>query len=72
MKPGTRVKMSQALKDALKRNGSSDHVHEFGSCVGIVQGPTNFGGQLGPEVDVRWQPSNLRYAYHPNELVVVG
>lgn len=72
MKPGTRVKMSQRLKDALKRNGSSDHVHEFGNCVGIVQGPVNYGTQVGPEVDVRWQPSNLRYAYHTDQLDVVG
>ncbi len=71
MKPGTRVKMSQALKDTLKRNGSSDHVHEFGNCVGIVQELANFGGQFGPEIDVRWQPSNLRYAYHPSQLVIV-
>jgi hypothetical protein len=64
--------MSEDLKLRLRRNGSTDHVIEFGKCTGIVGGPTNFGGQLGPEVDVRWQPDNLRYAYHPDDLVVVS
>ena len=48
--------------------GSAEHVAEFGDCVGIVQGLTDYGSRQGPEVDVRWQPSNLRYAYHPDEL----
>lgn len=58
---------------------STAHVEEFGDCVGIVQGPTDYNqcaptdagydpAKIGPEVDVRWQPSNLRYAYHPSEL----
>jgi hypothetical protein len=73
MKKGDRVKMTQECKDTLKRNGCNDHVHEFGNCVGIVQeqvrGPN---GDVWPEWDVRWQPSNLRYAYHPASLVIVG
>lgn len=72
MKPGTRVKMSQALKESFKRTGCNDHAVEFGDCVGIVQGYVNLGNQIGPEVDVRWLPSGLRYAYHPNLLVIVG
>jgi len=71
MKPGTQVKMSQSLKETFKKNGCNDHVMEFGNCVGIVQGYTDYGSQMGPEVDVRWSPSNLRYAYHPNDLIVV-
>ena len=67
MKPGTRVRMSARLKSMLIP-GSAEHVAEFGDCVGIVQGLTDYGSRQGPEVDVRWQPSNLRYAYHPDEL----
>jgi hypothetical protein len=69
MKAGTHVRMSARLKRALRDNGCGDHVDEFGDCVGIVEGPVDFGTQQGPEVDVRWQPSGLRYAYHPSQLV---
>lgn len=72
MKPGTKVIMSQVLKDKLRKNGSSAHVKEFGKCIGIVDGLMDFGnGILGPEVDVRWQPSKLRYGYHPDDLEIV-
>lgn len=39
--------------------------------MGIVLGPTDYGTQQGPEVDVRWLPSGLRYAYSPESLKVV-
>ena len=71
MKRGTRVRMSKGLKEQLKRTGCGDHVHEFGDRVGIVSGPVNYGTQLGPEVDVVWQPDNLRYAYKPEDLVEI-
>jgi len=71
LKPGTRVRMSEALKTLMRNNGSEEHIEEFGECEGIVQGLMDFGTQKGPEVDVRWQPSNLRYGYHPKHLVVV-
>ena len=78
MMPGTRVRMSQKCKDRLRANKSAAHVNEFGSCIGVVEGLTNFGpykgqgpDQLGPEVDVRWEASNLRYGYHPDDLEVV-
>ena len=49
---------------------SWEHVKEFEDCTGIVIGPVEWGsGTSGPEVDVRWQPSNLRYAYLPDRLV---
>lgn len=51
---------------------STPHVEEFGTCVGIVEGLADFGTQKGPEVDVRWQPSNLRYAYLPEDLDPTG
>jgi hypothetical protein len=60
--------MSAAFKRALQENGSREHVREFGECVGIVEGPVDYGTQRGPEVNVRWQPSNLRYGYHPDDL----
>jgi len=69
MKAGTLVKMSEALKRELRTNDSKEHVDEFGECVGVVEGPTDFGSQKGPELDVRWQPSGLRYCYHPSMLV---
>lgn len=50
---------------------STQHIEEFGNCVGIVEGPVDFGnGNLGPEVDVRWLPSQLRYGYDPNRDLV--
>ena len=51
-----RVRMSQALKDRLIANGCSEHVEEFGQCVGQVEGPVDYGKVKGPEVDVRWEP----------------
>ncbi len=47
---------------------SSAHVEEFGECIGIVDGLIDCGTSKGPEVDVKWQPSGLRYAYHPDKL----
>ena len=58
-----------SLDDSEPDNGcmrcSSDHIEEFGDCIGIVIGPVE---PDWPEVDVRWQPSNLRYAYLPEDL----
>jgi len=62
---------------------STDHIEEFGECIGIVAGPMDLNNvpvgdptydptHVGPWVDVRWQPSNLRYAYLPDELERVG
>lgn len=74
-KKGDRVRLSDAAKNAmLARTGladSSAHVAEFGECVGIVGDPMFLNGE-GPEIDVHWQPSNLRYGYDPDELVPVG
>lgn len=54
-------------------------VREFGRCVGVVECPTDYNNvnpghpdydpdKVGPEVDVRWLPSCLRYAYDPADL----
>ena len=71
IKKGDWVKMSDSLKKALIESDCADHVEEFGDCEGLVEGMTlNFG--LGPEVDVRWYPSKLRYGYDPeNDLVKI-
>jgi len=89
LKAGDLVRMTRALRKRLRwqkvygangklldSRGGRDHVREFGRCVGIVQGPTDYNrdgeprdpAKVGPEVDVRWQPSNLRYAYDPKDL----
>jgi hypothetical protein len=55
---------------------STDHVKEFGECVGVVEGPLDYNNKgepyvvekVGPELNVRWQPSGLRYGYHPDQL----
>ena len=38
------------------------------SRVGVVQGPTFPDMPDAPEVDVRWEPSQLRYGYLPEDL----
>jgi hypothetical protein len=59
---------------------SAEHVVEFGECIGVVQGPTDYNNckpgepgydlaKVGPELDVRWLPSNFRFAYSPRDLV---
>lgn len=86
MKKGTRVRMSEDYKRQLRgRCGvagkhlgpmcegdcwgcSSAHVEEFGDCVGIVE---DLLQPNCPEVNVRWLPSKLRYAYDPINLVKV-
>lgn len=72
MNTGDRVRMSEALKARFRANGGEDHVAEFGECVGVVEGSLDYGTQKGPEVDVRWEPSRLRYGYHPDDLELVG
>lgn len=73
MTPGDVVMMSAELVTALVAGGSADHVREFGHCYGRIEGPVDYGGgKLGPEVNVRWIPSNLRYAYDPELLRLVG
>jgi hypothetical protein len=55
------------------------HIREFRRCVGIIEGPMDYNNvpvghqdydpaKVGPEVNVRWQPSNLRYGYLPTDL----
>lgn len=63
---GDTVRMSQALREELKAS-SPEHEAEFGECVGTVEDPP-FPDDPDT-VDVRWQPSGLRYMYDINKLV---
>jgi hypothetical protein len=69
MKPGDVVRMNAACKRALFETDSHDHVREFGRCYGVILGLTDYGNQQGPEWDVRWEPSELKYAYAEEHLV---
>ena len=59
-----------------------EHVEEFGECIGTVidlldynnvpkTHPDHNPALIGPEWNVRWQPSNLRYAYVAEELDIL-
>jgi hypothetical protein len=65
---GKKVRMNESFK---KLEGVQENVAEFGDCTGTVEGLVDYGDCLGPEVDVRWEPDGLRYAYHPNELEIL-
>jgi hypothetical protein len=62
---GEMVRMTKQHKND---NASDAHIIEFGSCVGVVIGPTDYGTCVGPEIDVRWLPSGLRYSYSSEDL----
>ena len=75
IKKGDKVKMSVSLKESLIKNDCKEHVDEFGDCIGIVEGFVNYNNdgendpeKIGPELNVRWQPSNLRYGYDVENL----
>lgn len=78
MNPGTRVRLNAAFKARLLASDFRDdflgfsgraHVGEFGDCVGVVLGPVVYDrGRTFEEVDVRWEPSGLRYGYKPENL----
>ncbi len=64
MKKGDKVKLSEKFKEAMINSGCGEHVGEFGDCEGIVEDQAFENGE-GNEVNVRWQPSQLRYMYDP-------
>ncbi len=47
------------------------HIDEFGECEGLVEDLMFPDDPTSEFVNVRWQPSGLRYGYHPNSLEVV-
>lgn len=71
---GKTVRMTEAYKKALceaNQGVSREHIEEFGDCIGVVEGYIDYGTCTGPEVDVRWQPSKLRYGYAVEDLEVI-
>jgi hypothetical protein len=68
MKKGTKVKMSEELKQSFINNDCQDHVDEFGDCIGLVEDKID---QYSNDVNVRWQPSGLRYGYDPEYLIIL-
>ena len=66
---GLRVKMSDELKQSLISNDSRDHVKEFGNCIGVIEGYID--GSSEEDVDVRWEPSKLRYGYPLKKLIII-
>ncbi len=71
MKKGTKVKMKDSFKQQCLKNESRDHILEFGECTGIVIGLTHPELPGIDDVAIRWQPSNLRYNYSPDDLDIV-
>ena len=79
LKRGDLVRMNYKFKSIMKAKYSIDgsvsswrHIKEFGRCIGVIQGLVDWGnGKFGPEYDVRWKPSKLRYCYHPDNLDIV-
>ena len=67
-KVGDRVKMSGDLKSSLTFGGSDDHVEEFGECTGVIDSDVEGRGTVSPVIDVRWEPSGLRFGYDPRLL----
>lgn len=61
------VRMAQAFKERT-RGTNIEHVDEFGDCQGFLLEYVQYPGQIGPEVEVYWQPSNLHYGYMPEDL----
>ena len=78
IKSGDKVKMCDSLKYSLIKNGCKEHVEEFSNCVGIVEDYVNYNNdgendqnKIGPEFNVRWFPSKLRYGYLPEDLIKI-
>ena len=68
MKTGDKVRMTYSCKCDLMSNDCLHHVFEFGECVGIVE-DIYYQNEDVCEWNVRWKPSNLRYAYNQNDLI---
>lgn len=63
------VKMSDDFKNQ-PHDGIIDHIKEFGNCIGKIIGYTF--DDTEDYLDVRWEPSKLRYGYHYNELIIIN
>ncbi len=70
--------MSETFKAKLIEGDCWDHVDEFGDCVGVIEDLVNYNNpdenflnKFGPELNVRWEPSKLKYCYHPQDLIKI-
>lgn len=82
LKPGTRVRMSEAFKTRMRgkcgRLGAHQGPFDPGDPLYNGQGGDCYGcstkhideSREAPEVDVRWSPNGLRYGYDSVDLVV--
>lgn len=51
---------------------SREHIEEFGDCVGIVDSVLDYNGEVCDGWwNVRWEPSNLCYAYEETDLELI-
>lgn len=65
---GDSVKMSDGYKEEMSKDDENrEHIEEFGDSTGVVLGQSE--GDW-PEVDVRWQPSGLKYSYDPKRDLI--
>jgi hypothetical protein len=64
----TRVRMTDACRRRLISTGAADHAADFGDCVGTVEPVVLVGRLADGDVEVRWQPSGLKYVYARDEL----
>ena len=68
IKTGDTVKMSEWFK--TDNPECKEHIEEFGECEGIVEDLIDYGTAKGPEYNVKWLPSGLRYGYELGKDVV--
>ena len=69
IRKGDKVKMRKSYMNKLLNNDSAEHIKEFGECEGTVVGFCN--KNLYDFVDVKWEPSNLRYGYPIDGLEII-
>jgi hypothetical protein len=69
MAPGTLVRFSDTFKASCPE-GLRENMAEFSDCVGVLLGPMFTDDPC--VVDVRWQPSGLRYGYDVSFLTVAA
>jgi hypothetical protein len=85
LKRGDLVRMTHQFKSLMSvgqwvdgedgrhwRPNSRAHIKEFGRKIGVVLGLVDWGnGNIGPEYDVRWKHTKLKYAYAQEDLQIV-
>ena len=77
LRVGDKVKMTENFKRKMYVS-SKEHILEFGHCIGVVCGFTDYHNKgdelsmskIGPEVNIRWTTHNgeFIYCYLPRNL----